>query len=73
MPRRCFKALCCTCASPTGVVQELWRGFEAFGEALQLLKVAEQYAGDQQVAWRQDIMRPALDRKQVSPIPDARH
>eukprot|EP00891_Asterochloris_glomerata_P002033 jgi/Astpho2/2033/Aster-x0499 len=46
--------------------KELWRGHEAFGEALELLKVAEQCAGDQQVAWRQDIMRPALDRKQAA-------
>ena len=72
MPCHCFKSCCCTYASPTSGVQELWRGFEAFGEALQLLRVAEQCAGDQQVAWRQDIMRPALDRKQVSPVPEPR-
>ena len=72
MPCQCCMACCRTHAPPASRLQELWRGFEAFGEALQLLKVAEQCAGDQQVAWRQDIMRPALDRKQVSPAPEAR-
>ena len=49
----------------------LWRGGEAFQAALRLVEAAEGAANDahgsraEPVVWRQPIMRPAADLKQV--------
>lgn len=61
-------------ANEAADVQLLWRGQEAFEAALELIASAEngvrqhhQQTGTaaEQFVWRQDILRPAADAKQV--------
>lgn len=70
------------CSDPHADLQLLWKGQEAFETALDLIASAEhcsrQHAKQtgtvaEQFVWRQDILRPAADARQVHHMPHVVH